>query len=314
MKRQRYSMVWAAALSLAVCAAIASTAQAPQEYQNNFKYNVGQSIQPVFEGWSHAPDGTFNLHFGYLNRNYAQELHVPIGPSNSMQPGGPDRGQPTFFYTRTQRNLFTVNVPRDFGRASEIVWTITANGKTEKAIGWLQAEWEIDPVGGAQQGGRTDPEFVANKPPTLALLPVPPVKLPATASLSAQVADDGLPKPRGRGKPAVGQETPPTLQGGVQAPTNVPEVTARTTRETPPGATAAGGAQRPQGLVVSWVVWRGPADATFEPRQAQPKDGLAVTVATFLQPGDYVLRATANDGSKSGHATLPVTVTGSATQ
>ena len=80
------------------------------------------------------------------------------GPSNSIEPGGPDRGQPTFFYTRTNRNLFTVNVPKDFGQKEEMVWTVIANGKTQKAIGWLQPEWEIDPAGGAASGGQHRPE------------------------------------------------------------------------------------------------------------------------------------------------------------
>ncbi len=39
---------------------------------------------------------------------------IPVGPNNNIEPGGPDRGQPTFFYTRTNRNLFTVNVPKDW--------------------------------------------------------------------------------------------------------------------------------------------------------------------------------------------------------
>ncbi len=314
MKRQQLHLcMWAAALACLAGLAIGANAQSQQEFTNNFKYNIGQSVQPVFEGWSRVPDGTFNMHFGYLNRNYAEEPHVPVGPNNNIQPGGPDRGQPTFFYTRTNRNLFTVNVPQDWGRSREVVWTVTVNGKSERAVAWLHTDWEIDPVGGAQTGGRTDEEFVKNKPPTITIAPVPAVTLPAVASLTASVADDGLPAPRGRGKPAVGQETPPTLQGGSTAPVNVPEVAARSNRETPPGATAPGGAQqRPQGVSVSWIVWRGPADVTFEPGTAQVKDGAAVTAATFKQPGEYVLRATATDTAKRTIAQVTVTVTGSA--
>jgi len=228
-------------------------------------------------------------------------------PAARWQAGGPDRGQPTYFYTRTQRNLFTVNVPRDFGRTREVVWTVTANGRTEKAVGWLQAEWEIDPVGGAQQGGNTDPEYVNNRPPVIRLAPVPRVTLPATAALSASVSDDGLPKPRGRRKPAVGQETPPTLQGGIEAPVNVPEIASRGARD---DRGNPGTGQRPEGLTVSWIVWRGPADVAFEPRFAQAKDGTASTTATFSRPGDYVLRGTANDGTKSSYAHVSVSVAG----
>jgi hypothetical protein len=202
--------------------------------------------------------------------------------------------------------MFTVNVPKDWDKKRELIWTVTVNGKTERAVGWLQSEWEIDPVGGANTGGRTDEEYVKNRPPTITLAAVAPVKLPAAATLTATVADDGLPKPRGRGKPAVGQETPPTLQGGTEAPVNVPAINARAIRETPPGATAGAGAGRPQGPSVSWIVWRGPADARFSPRFAEPKDGRAVTTATFTQPGEYVLRAIATDTLKTSSQDVKV--------
>ena len=174
----------------------ARSARAQQnEIDNNFKFNSGQDVQPVFEGWSHAPDGGFAMHFGYLNRNWVQELSIPVGPANNIEPGGPDRGQPTFFYTRTQRNMFTVNVPKDWGK-KELIWTITANGKTQKAIGWLQPEWEIDPAGGASTGGRTDQEARKNKPPTLTIDgAVSGDACRLRSRLTPRSTDDGLPKP-----------------------------------------------------------------------------------------------------------------------
>ncbi len=69
-----------------------------------FKFNSGQSIQPIFEGWARNPDGTFSMYFGYLNRNYAETPIVPVGPDNKFEPGDPDRGQPTFFDTRIHHN------------------------------------------------------------------------------------------------------------------------------------------------------------------------------------------------------------------
>ncbi len=291
---------WTAAAAAAVLMLTASGPSAQsQEFTNNFKYNSGQSVQPVFEGWSWAPDGTVNMHFGYLNRNYVEEPTIPVGPNNAIQPGGPDRGQPTYFYARTQRNLFTVNVPKDWDRKRELIWTVTVNGKAERAVGWMQPEWEIDPVGGAGAGGGdTDPERKANKAPTIAVAPLGNVTLSAGASLVATVTDDGLPKPRPRPKPAVGQETPPTLQGGPEAPVNVPAV-ARASGE---------GGPRPQGLSVSWIVWRGPGDVAFSPRFAEPKDGKATTTAKFTKAGDYVLRGTVTDSFKTATTDVKVTV------
>ena len=35
-------------------------------------YHSGQNLQPVFEGWEQNADGSFNMVFGYLNRNYEE--------------------------------------------------------------------------------------------------------------------------------------------------------------------------------------------------------------------------------------------------
>jgi len=314
-----------------LCLAVAARPGAQSvEYTNNFRYNIGQDIQPIFEGWSHAADGSRNMHFGYLNRNYVETPTIPVGPNNIIEPGVPDRGQPTFFYPRTNRNLFTVNVPKDWPANREVIWTLTVNGKTQKAFAWLRPEWEIDPAGGAGGGGgSTSPERMANKPPSVAVDPVATVKLPGTATLTATITDDGLPKPRPPGArrgTVVGQETPPTLQGGVQAPVNVPAL-ARSARgdDAPAGATAGGGAaaggaaagdpaaggaaagggrggQRPQGPTVSWIVWRGPADVTFG--RADVQGDKRIVTATFTKPGEYTLRAVPNDTLASGPAQL----------
>jgi hypothetical protein len=161
---------WLVAVTVSVSAIAAPPALHAQvnEFTNNFKYISGQDIQPVFEGWSRKPDGSFVMHFGYFNRNYVEEPSIPVGPNNSIEPGGPDRGQPTVFRPRTNRNLFTVAVPKDWGK-KELIWTLTVNGKTQKAYGWLQPEWEIDPAGGANLGGKNDPELKANKPPTISV-------------------------------------------------------------------------------------------------------------------------------------------------
>jgi len=293
----------ATALILLVVLGLARPTQAQNEIMNNFKYNSGQDIQPIFEGWSRNPDGTFNFHFGYMNRNWVQELTIPVGPNNSIEPGGPDRGQPTFFMTRTQRNLFTVVVPKDWGR-KEVTWTIVANGKTQKAFGWLQPEWEIDPAGGAATGGQTGPGLQGNKPPTITIEAGSTVMLGRSLALNSAVVDDGIPKPSGPRKPAVGQETPPALQNKMDTPVNVPQIASP--------ARGGGGGQGPRGPSVTWMVWRGPANANFGSRNIQVKDGRADTTVTFSVPGEYVLRARASDRILFTDKEIKVTVTGSA--
>src|SRR6476619_963609 len=55
----------------------------------------GELVAPVFEGTFRDETSTLMLSFGYLNRNFSQEIDVPIGPDNKIEPGPPDQGQPT---------------------------------------------------------------------------------------------------------------------------------------------------------------------------------------------------------------------------
>src|SRR5579864_1569352 len=107
---------------LAVCAVFLSLSAASAQVQ----YARGQNVAPVFEGWERNPDGTFSMVFGYLNRNYEEEVDIPVGPANSITlgAGAPvDRGQPTHFYPRRQRFLFRVAVPKDWDKQQKVIWT-----------------------------------------------------------------------------------------------------------------------------------------------------------------------------------------------
>src|SRR5438552_16692052 len=142
----------------------------------SFKFNSGQSIQPIFEGWAQNPDGTFSMYFGYFNRNYAETPVAPVGPDKKFEPGVPDRRQPTFFDTRIHRKEFSVSVPGAWGK-KELVWSLTVGGVTEKAVAWLQPEWEIDPV---YAGKARNAESLKNKPPSMILEVPSAVTLPNT--------------------------------------------------------------------------------------------------------------------------------------
>lgn len=288
----------AGAVVLVLAAPRGASGQADPTY---FKFNSGQGIQPIFEGWSKNADGSFSMWFGYINRNYVEQLLLPVGAENSIQPGGPDRGQPTFFYARIRRKAFSVTIPKDWGQ-KELIWTLTLRGKPEKAIGWMQPEWEIDPI---RAGQAASPEKLKNKAPTVTVDAAWTVTLPNTLTLTAAVMDDGLPVPRkDPRKQAVGQETPPTLKplpDEPEIPNNVPGI---------PSNRAGGGGAGPQGLRVSWIVWRGPAAVTFDPATVEVKDSKPVVTAKFTKPGAYVLRVTANDGDLSDEKQINVTVNG----
>lgn len=272
----------------------------------SFKWSTGQSVQPTFIGWSHSPDGGYEMWYGYLNRNYVETPTIPVGPNNKIEPGEMDRDQPTFFEPRGHEELFSVHVPADWSPTRELIWTVTVNGTTEQAVAWLKPEWEIDPIHHGRQG--LSEEILANKAPTLDVSgAVKTAKVGMPVTIVVAVQDDGLPKPREEqaGAPrAVGQETPPTLvrpEGEPEAPHNVPVI--------PEGRGGRGPA--PKGLYVQWMEWRGPAAIKFEPgTRVEVKDGKAEITAVFPQPGTYLLRAWANDTDRKTPQDLTITVTG----
>ena len=79
-------------------------------------HETGASVTGAFEGWFSNPDGTFSILVGYYNRNSKQVIDIPVGPNNKIEPGGPDRGQPTHFLTGRQWGVFTIQVPKDGDR------------------------------------------------------------------------------------------------------------------------------------------------------------------------------------------------------
>ncbi|MCY4120677.1 MAG: hypothetical protein OXG72_07125 [Acidobacteria bacterium] len=268
-------------------------------------YATGQTISPAYEGWERNDDGSFNLVFGYMNRNWEEEIDVPIGPDNSIEPGGPDQGQPTRFHPRRNRFIFRIRVPADFGD-KELVWTLTANGQTERAYGTLKRDYFIDNLViqanyGAGGAAGSTPELPDNQPPTLEIEGERERTVSAGEPLPLAVlsTDDG--KPRAR-----------SIASNPRYPRPITTDTAT-------------------GHRLSWFVYRGAGQVTFDPAQIKvwedtrdnvdspwspgwktpepPEDGRWVTEATFAEPGDYVLRAIAHDGGLATTADIAVTVT-----
>src|SRR5215203_2717950 len=136
---------------------------------NAQSYSSGQPVWPAFEGWEKNDDGSFSFVFGYMNENWEEELSVPVGPDNNVQPGGPDQGQPTRFQPRRNRFMFRVRVPKDFGD-KEMIWTLTTQGKAQKAYASLRTDSLIENIDimsetGALGPGSSNPELRADKAP-----------------------------------------------------------------------------------------------------------------------------------------------------
>jgi len=105
----------------------------------------GSSITGAFEGWYDNADGSHSFLIGYLNRNRSQEIDVPIGPNNRIEPGGPDMGQPTHFLPGRQWGMFVVTVPKEFDAERRLTWTMTVNGQTTSIPLHLHPDYNISP-------------------------------------------------------------------------------------------------------------------------------------------------------------------------
>ena len=242
-----------------------------QQLRTGPSHDSGQSVTGAFEGWFRNQDGSFSLLFGYFNRNLKQELDIPIGAGNRIDPGGPDQGQPTHFLTHRQWGVFTVTVPQNFG-SNQLTWTLTANGVTTSVPGSLNPLWELSPFRDA----------TGNTPPFMAFAPTGPfvqgprgqstslmTTLPDPVALNLWVADDAS-----------------VIPGATRSIT--PAVTITWTKFRGPGSVTFAKAEP----AVEKADFTAPPSATFQ--------GKATTTATFGEPGEYVLHALANDWSGEG--------------
>ena len=75
------------------------------------KHDRGQSVSPVYEGYFRTDDGRTFASFGYFNKNYQEEIDVPVGSDNRITPGPEDQGQPTHFLTRRNRGVCRIASP-----------------------------------------------------------------------------------------------------------------------------------------------------------------------------------------------------------
>jgi hypothetical protein len=243
---------------------------------------AGESITGAYEGWFQNPDGSYSFLLGYFNRNTKEAIDIPIGPDNSIEPNGPDHGQPTHFLPGRSWGSFVVKVPKDFG-TTKLKWTIVANGKPTTIEPWLNPVYEISPfIASADVGPDAD------TPPTLRF---------QDFNEEGEVVQgpQGLSTQK---KATIGTPLPLTIwvsddgkwfSNSGAKPRNLPPIP----------------------VTVIWEKWRGPGKVTFD--KARPTveklnggdskfvfNGKSTTQASFSEPGEYVLHVTINDYSGPG--------------
>ncbi len=274
MQAQRWTVVGLLIAVLLVLTAFVAVAQLPMEPA----HESGQSVTGAIEGWYKDTDGTLNILVGYYNRNLKQELEIPVGPNNKIEPGGPDYGQPTHFLPGRMWGVFTITVPKDFGD-KKLIWTLTANHKTTSIPLSLNTLWEVSPF--IEASGNTPPFISFDEGGSWTQGPPRGIKKEMTATvgtpltLNAWVGDDM------KGLGAV-------------------------------GGAAAAARMRLAAVTLTWFKFRGPGTVTFSKEKptvektetkAPPSStfvGKGTTTATFSAPGEYILEALANDFSGDG--------------
>jgi len=226
----------------------------------------GGTVTPAFEGWYRNADGTYSLSFGYLNRNSAESVDVPVGEKNFVSPGPQNQGQPSHFETRRHWGVFAVTVPADFG-TKKVTWTLTFRGQTYAIPGSLRAEWEIDAIQGEASADNTPPAVSFEAGGSAARGPLGVTAGPLTIGVGRPLVIHAIVKDDARAEPVAKSAAPVTL---------------------------------------AWFKHQGPGEISFAPAAArlEPTGGSSTTSVTFSQPGEYLLRVRANDSApaSAGHA------------
>lgn len=258
---------------------------------------TGLRVVPFFDGWYANPDGTISFSFGYSNLNKDTLVEIPFGPDNFITPKEYDGRQPTSFpVVRSgpadgggssaargggvspatsaarvggvsdvnngrerdrDRGVFTVTVPPGF--KGDVVWTLRYAGQTFSVPGRskstaYQLSW---------------PAAMGSTPPLL------------------RFAEHG---PAGRGP--MGIYAPP-LQAKAGTPIALTIwLTDDAVHDQEP---IKFGKPRP-GMNVSWSKFSGPGPVVFAPQKSgfPALSGPSSTMATFEQPGEYVVRVKAD--------------------
>jgi hypothetical protein len=238
----------------------------------------GASVTGAFEGWFANEDGSRSFLVGYFNRNTQQELDIPIGPNNRIEPGGPDLGQPTHFLPGRQFGMFVVPVPKEFTPQDKYTWTIVANGQSTSIPLRLENDYVVSPFTEIAVGN-TPPVIRFEQNGSTIQGPIATVAQAVSRTTSLSV-----PLPL-----TVWATDDMKYTNNTSAPMTKP---------------------RPA-VTLTWSKYRGPGSVAFDKAKreveplpswsgAPPFSGKATTNATFSEPGDYVLHVTANDYSGDG--------------
>lgn len=282
--------------SLVALLALAALGVAPAEAQITTERPLrpippgDQPVVPFMEGWYDNGDGSVTISFGYYNLNRTETVEIPLGEGNRLEPAQFDGIQPSSFVPGRQHGVFAVTLPAEM-RDEDVWWHITGkDGEVYRVPGRAESEaYQLD----------------RNPRPHGTVAPL------------VWFDDEGARGSGPEGVVAAGTESavvgsPLTLTLNVLDPSERdPED--RRFREPIPAR-------------VFWLKHQGPGDVTFTRHESTPESqervgeglvipqmrptprgpqvivlpegrGTARVVATFSEPGDYILRARVDNWS-----------------
>ncbi len=217
---------------------------------------TGQPVIPLFDGWFRNPDDTVELCFGYHNLNTAEDVQIPLGSDNFIEPARFDAVQPTHFdlvpdIYRRRFCVFTVHVD-DLADAPDVVWTLRIDGRAYSVPGSSSQLYRMDEMRQSSRGNSA-----------------PLVRFEGLA---------GQAERRGRASLMDG----PTVTTAVGDPLTL-SISATDPEGIPLGRTR-----------IIWSKHQGPGDVMFSQEEVEV-EGSGVrfnltTTATFSEAGDYVIR------------------------
>ena len=247
------------------------------------------------EGWYANEDGTYTISFGYLNLNREAVVEIPVGEDNRLDVAQFDGLQPTTFLPGRQRGVFSVIMPAD--RKNEDVWWSLRNRSADGEVmrvpgrtlaGAYELDWKSRPhgslhplvsFGSSAEEGRGPRGIFAEGTLTTS------VGSPIVLSINARDPSERDPDDHRFAEPIPLRVVWSRYQstGDVEFTRHesnpLPEV------EQAPDTTTAG--RRAAARLRSY----------FAPQSITLPDGhgIASVIATFSEPGEYILRAQADN-------------------
>ena len=290
----KYKQLTAGALALVLMGLTAApvNAQLPQQLRDYPLAPVqssGDLVAPFFDGWIANADGSVTMVFGFMNRNTEENVDIPLGPNNYIEPAQFDGVQPTHFPIYAWRGLrergaFAVTVPANMA-GTEIVWTLAHAGHSYSLPGRATSTaYEMSSAPRALGSLNPGIRFTQGGPEGSGREGIMGPRV--TASVGTPVTLSAFVQDRGE-------------REGYDTESSLFPVTA------------------------TWIRHQGPGEVQLTPVREEIDGaagwGEATTLATFTEPGEYVIRMrvdnfTAPD-SRFGNqccwsnAYVPVTVT-----